>query len=86
MRQARRWFRTGLEFCCVFVLVAVVLPCVALAFFLLRGALLVAGLVAIVGGVVLHCVSPRFRCWVCGAVERIGLSDPADASRAGSRM
>jgi predicted membrane channel-forming protein YqfA (hemolysin III family) len=83
MRQARRWFRTGLEYCGVFVLVAVVLPCVALAGFLLRGVLLVAAIVAIVGAAVLLCVSSRFRDWAARTV--CGATDPAHPSRAGSR-
>ncbi len=85
MREARRWFRTGLEYCGVFVLVAVVLPCMALAVFLLRGVLLVAAIVAIVGAAILHCSSRRFRCWLTESAGRSKLADPASPSRAGSR-
>lgn len=82
MREARRWLRTGLEYCGVFVLVAVVLPCVALGAFLLRGVLLVAAILAIVAAGVLHCASHRFRCWVTGDTGETGLPKAARPSRA----
>jgi hypothetical protein len=85
MREARRWLRTGLEYCGVFVLVAVVLPCMALAMFVLRGVLLVAAIVAIVGAAVLHCTSRRFRCWAIGDGDPARLPD-AGTSDARSRV
>lgn len=85
MREARRWFRTGLEYCGVFVLVAVVLPCMALAFFLLRGVLLVAAITAVVGAGILHCTSRRFRCWFTDVAGRADLPDGAHTNRVGSR-
>lgn len=85
MSEARRWFRTGLEYCGVFVLVAVVLPCMALAAFLLRGVLLIAAIVAIVGAAILHCSSRRFRCWLSEAAGRADLPEATHPTRAGSR-
>ncbi len=63
MRHVPSWVTTGLESCGVVLVLAVSLPLLALAIVFLRAVLLVAALVAVVGGAVLLGCVPRCRRW-----------------------
>lgn len=62
----RNWKPIGasLEWCGTLCLVAVTLPVLAVAAFILRGLLLAAALTALVAGAFVYWLNPRFRAWV----------------------
>lgn len=63
MTRAWKCLEKGLECCGGLLIVAVSLPLLALALFVLRGVLMVAAVAAVVTTLVLYCAYPRFRHW-----------------------
>ena len=53
-----------LEICLAILLIAVLLPVLAFAMIVLRGALLLGAIAGLAVSVVLYCAYPRFRHWV----------------------
>jgi hypothetical protein len=64
MMSARGLFGRGIGVCGAVLLVVVGLPVLALATVLLRPVLMVAVVIALVGGVALYCAHPNARCWL----------------------
>lgn len=61
MKRAFKWLGKQLEFCFGVLLIALLLPLLAFALFVLRGVLVIAAIVALGTSVVLYCIFPRFR-------------------------
>ena len=68
MKRALRWLRKSFEICLGVLIIALLLPLLAVAVFLLRGLLLVGGIIALGAAGLLYCTYPRFRHWA----DRIG--------------
>ena len=64
MKRAFKWIGHRLEFCLGVLLVALLLPLLALAVVVLRGVLLVAAVVGLAVSAIVYCSSARFRRWV----------------------
>lgn len=63
MKRAFKWIGNRLEFCLGVLLVALLLPLLALAVVVLRGVLLVAAIAGLAISAILYCSSARFRHW-----------------------
>lgn len=72
MKRAMKWLGKRLEICFGVLLVALLLPLLAFAVFVLRGVLFVAAIIALAVSVVLYCSYPRFRHWA----DQIGHPSP----------
>jgi fatty acid desaturase len=61
--NAKEVLKTGALWLAVAILFLAALPLMAIGAWVLRAVLLIAMLIALVGGCILYCVVPRFRDW-----------------------